>query len=69
MKLPLWLAVPLALLAAAPAAAQPDEVVRDFSLVTSAFDHERREVMIPMRDGVRLHTVIIVPRTLRAPAP
>jgi uncharacterized protein len=29
--------------------------------VTSGFDYSRREVMIPMRDGVRLHTVILVP--------
>ncbi|MBC7985451.1 MAG: CocE/NonD family hydrolase [Sphingomonadaceae bacterium] len=53
----------------APAPAQNDEVVRDFSPVTPAFDHERREVMIRMRDGVRLHTVIIVPRNLPGPAP
>jgi putative CocE/NonD family hydrolase len=25
-------------------------------------DHQRREVMVPMRDGVNLHTVIIVPQ-------
>src|SRR5918999_4622781 len=68
MKLPVWLLL-LASLVAGPAAAQPDEVVADFSPVTAAFDHERREVMIPMRDGVRLHTVIIVPRRLGGPAP
>jgi putative CocE/NonD family hydrolase len=28
-----------------------------------SFDHERREVMILMRDGVKLHTVILVPRS------
>ena len=28
----------------------------------AASDYEKREVMIPMRDGVRLHTVIVVPR-------
>jgi putative CocE/NonD family hydrolase len=26
------------------------------------FDHVRREVMIPMRDGIKLHTVILMPR-------
>jgi uncharacterized protein len=26
------------------------------------YDYERRDVMIPMRDGVKLHTVITVPR-------
>jgi putative CocE/NonD family hydrolase len=30
--------------------------------VTTSFDYERRSVMIPMRDGVRLHTVILVPK-------
>jgi uncharacterized protein len=29
---------------------------------TDAFDYVRREAMIPMRDGVKLHTVIIIPR-------
>ncbi|HET9166410.1 MAG TPA: CocE/NonD family hydrolase [Candidatus Angelobacter sp.] len=28
-----------------------------------SFDYERREVMIPMRDGVKLYTVILVPRS------
>ena len=28
-----------------------------------AFDYERREVMIPMRDGVKLYTVVLVPRS------
>ena len=39
-----------------------------FEPVTSSFDYVRREVMIPMRDGVKLHTVIIVPTgAIRAP--
>jgi putative CocE/NonD family hydrolase len=29
---------------------------------TQGFDFERRDVMIPMRDGVKLHTVILVPK-------
>src|SRR2546425_2959014 len=29
---------------------------------TTGFDYERRDVMIPMRDGVKLHTVILVPK-------
>src|SRR6202162_3278209 len=28
---------------------------------TDGFDYVRRDVMIPMRDGVKLHTVILVP--------
>jgi putative CocE/NonD family hydrolase len=30
--------------------------------VSTGFDYVRREVMIPMRDGVKLHTVIVVPK-------
>jgi len=30
--------------------------------VTETFDYTRREVMIPMRDGVKLHTVILIPK-------
>jgi putative CocE/NonD family hydrolase len=33
-----------------------------FEPVTNGFDYARRDVMIPMRDGVKLHTVILVPR-------
>jgi uncharacterized protein len=29
---------------------------------TDGFDYERRDVMVAMRDGVKLHTVILVPR-------
>jgi putative CocE/NonD family hydrolase len=40
----------------------PSETPDKFVPVTDRFDHVRREVMIPMRDGVKLHTVILVPR-------
>ena len=40
----------------------PSETPAEFKQVTTAWDHERREVMIPMRDGVRLFTVILVPK-------
>ncbi len=40
----------------------PSETPADFKPVTDAFDYVRRDVMIPMRDGVRLHTVILVPK-------
>jgi putative CocE/NonD family hydrolase len=39
---------------------QPD-VPAQFTVPTDAFDYSKREVMIPMRDGVRLHTVIVIP--------
>ena len=38
------------------------ETPTSFQPVTSSWDYSRREVMIPMRDGVRLHTVILVPK-------
>jgi putative CocE/NonD family hydrolase len=40
----------------------PSEIPAKFEPVTSGFDYARRDVMIPMRDGVKLHTVILVPR-------
>ena len=40
----------------------PSEIPATLKPVTSSFDYERREVMIPMRDGVKLHTVILVPK-------
>jgi len=33
-----------------------------FAPDTSSFDFIRREAMIPMRDGVRLHTVLMIPK-------
>ncbi|HXH27790.1 MAG TPA: CocE/NonD family hydrolase, partial [Candidatus Polarisedimenticolia bacterium] len=36
-----------------------------FHPTTYGFDFERREAMIPMRDGVKLHTVILVPQGAR----
>jgi len=41
----------------------PSETPDNLKPATATFDHERREVMIPMRDGVKLHTVILVPRS------
>src|SRR5713226_2934877 len=40
----------------------PSEMPARIEPVTTGFDYVRREVMIPMRDGVRLHTVILVPK-------
>jgi putative CocE/NonD family hydrolase len=46
----------------------PSETPDKFVTTNDGFDHIRRDVMIPMRDGVRLHTVILVPkRASRAP--
>ena len=40
----------------------PSETPAKFQPVTDSFDYIRRDVMIPMRDGVKLHTVILVPK-------
>jgi putative CocE/NonD family hydrolase len=40
----------------------PSETPAKFYAATNNFDYVRREVMIPMRDGVKLHTVILVPK-------
>ena len=40
----------------------PSESPVHFQPATTNFDFERREVMIPMRDAVKLHTVILVPK-------
>jgi putative CocE/NonD family hydrolase len=63
------------LLAAAPFAGGqikypefPSETPGKFEPATNGFDFTRREVMIPMRDGVKLHTVVLVPKgATRAP--
>ena len=41
--------------------AYPSETPNTFTPVTDRFDYNKRDVMIPMRDGVKLHTVILVP--------
>ena len=46
----------------AEAAALPSEIPSKFVPVTSSFDYVRRTVDIAMRDGVKLHTVILVPK-------
>jgi len=42
--------------------ALPSETPAKLEPSTFGFDHVQREAMIPMRDGVRLHTVILVPQ-------
>ena len=60
----------LSLLAASPGFATsspaqqptlPSEMPARVQRTNYGFDYTRREVMIPMRDGVKLHTVILVP--------
>ncbi len=58
------------LICSAPAMGEPEparaapggDIPADFKRVTNADDYIKRDVMIPMRDGVKLHTVIVVPK-------
>ncbi len=49
-----------------PAVAQtpgyPSETPTEFKTASGNFDYVQRDVMIAMRDGVKLHTVILVPK-------
>ena len=38
------------------------DIPANFTPPTAARDYIKREVMIPMRDGVKLHTVIVIPK-------
>ena len=46
----------------APSPTLPNETPEKFIPTNDGFDYVRREVMIPMRDSVKLHTVILVPK-------
>jgi putative CocE/NonD family hydrolase len=54
-------------LAAQPSVAQtlPSETPQSLTPSVDSFDYIRRDVMIPMRDGVKLRTVILIPRGAR----
>jgi putative CocE/NonD family hydrolase len=41
------------------------DIPAKFDPPTSAYDYVKRDVMIPMRDGIKLHTVIVVPKGAR----
>ena len=43
-------------------AALASETPAQLKVADSTWDYTRRDVMIPMRDGVKLHTVILVPK-------
>ncbi|HEY1264186.1 MAG TPA: CocE/NonD family hydrolase, partial [Terriglobales bacterium] len=43
----------------------PSETPEHFQRRTDSFDYIRREVMIPMRDGVKLFTVILIPKGVK----
>jgi putative CocE/NonD family hydrolase len=43
----------------------PSETPQKLEPVTSGFDFIKRDVMIPMRDGVKLHTIIVIPKGVK----
>jgi uncharacterized protein len=58
-------AILLVIASAAPAFSDqtlPNETPATFIPRVESFDYTKREVMIPMRDGVKLQTVILIPR-------
>ena len=58
-------------IATQPIAAAPqqqtggNDIPKSFTAPVADADYVRREVMIPMRDGVKLHTVVVVPKGAR----
>src|SRR5689334_13579327 len=47
------------------AAGQSGDMPASITIPQDNFDYVRREVMIPMRDGVKLYTVLIIPKGVR----
>src|SRR5258707_14777687 len=60
------LGVPGSPRAQTPQTTLPNETPAKFDPTKDGFDYIRREVMIPMRDGVKLHTVILVAKGARS---
>src|SRR3954451_17077827 len=42
--------------------ALPSETPAQLQVPAGALDYTKRDVMIPMRDGIKLHTVILIPK-------
>jgi len=40
----------------------PSDTPEKFEPVTESFDYVKQDMMIPMRDGIKLHTVVILPK-------
>src|ERR1041384_5549257 len=55
----------VALLFLCQSLAARSETPSQFNPTNYGFNYARRTVMIPMRDGVKLHTVILVPKGAR----
>ncbi len=44
---------------------QSGDIPKTFTAPTTANDYVKREVMIPMRDGVKLYTILVIPKGAR----
>ncbi|HEX7946016.1 MAG TPA: CocE/NonD family hydrolase, partial [Phenylobacterium sp.] len=65
---PLLAAAAALALLVVPAQGQPQtppmkpDIAADFKWPNETYNYVKREVMIPMRDGVKLYTVLIIPK-------
>ncbi len=41
---------------------QSSDIPKTFKAPLAGYDYVKREVMVPMRDGVKLYTVIVIPK-------
>src|SRR3954469_13407439 len=51
---------------AAPPPTSGGDIPTQFTRDTSGYDYVKREVAIPMRDGAKLHTLIVIPKSATA---
>src|SRR5579859_6127220 len=52
----------------APVTAADNDIPKTFTAPIIGYDYVKRDLMIPMRDGVKLHTVVVLPKgTSNAP--
>jgi len=65
MRIILPLVLICALSVSSVAQTLPNETPSKFEVTNAGFNYTRREVMIQMRDGVKLHTVVLVPKGAR----
>ena len=69
LRPPLRQLMTLLVIAACPLPAVPQQasdIPKTFTVPTAHYDYSKREVMIPMRDGVKLYTVIVIPKKARS---
>ena len=65
MSLPMLLSLTAAGLLPAQTPTLPSETPAAFQVVTDTWDYLRRVEMVPMRDGVKLRTIILLPKGAR----